>query len=197
MKPLENLDKYEVVLASNSPRRKQLLADLGIRFTTHVIDGIDESFPADTPVMEVAQAISRSKAEAYRQYAVGNRLVITADTVVVCGGMVMGKPHDAAEARAMLHSLSGKKHHVVTGVTITTAGRQSSFSAITEVEFAELANEEIDYYVDTFAPTDKAGAYGIQEWIGCIGVCGISGSFYNVMGLPVQRLYQELKRMER
>ena len=194
MKPLENLDKYEVVLASNSPRRKQLLADLGIRFTTHVIDGIDESFPADTPVMEVAQAISRSKAEAYRQYAVGNRLVITADTVVVCGGMVMGKPHDAAEACAMLHSLSGKKHHVVTGVTITTAGRQSSFSAITEVEFAELANEEIDYYVATFAPTDKAGAYGIQEWIGCIGVRGISGSFYNVMGLPLQRLYTELKK---
>ena len=182
MKPLENLDKYEVVLASNSPRRKQLLADLGIKFTTHVIDGIDESFPAGTPVMEVAQAISRGKAEAYRQLAAtGSRLVITADTVVVCGGEVMGKP-------------SGRKHHVVTGVTLTTAARQSSFSAVTEVEFAELADEEIDYYVDTFAPTDKAGAYGIQEWIGCIGVRGISGSFYNVMGLPLQRLYAELKK---
>lgn len=195
MKPLENLDKYEVVLASNSPRRKQLLADLGIKFTTHVIDGIDESFPAGTPVMEVAQAISRDKAEAYRQLAAtGSRLVITADTVVVCGGEVMGKPHDAAEARAMLRRLSGRKHHVVTGVTLTTAARQTSFSAVTEVEFAELADEEIDYYVDTFAPTDKAGAYGIQEWIGCIGVRGISGSFYNVMGLPLQRLYAELKK---
>ena len=119
MKPLENLDKYEVVLASNSPRRKQLLADLGIKFTTHVIDGIDESFPAGTPVMEVAQAISRGKAEAYRQLAAtGSRLVITADTVVVCGGEVMGKPHDAAEAHAMLRRLSGRKHHVVTGVTL-------------------------------------------------------------------------------
>ncbi len=194
MKPLENLDKYEVLLASNSPRRRQLLGDLGIKFEPFVIDGIEEECPAGTPVMEVAQAISECKARAYRSVIGGNRLVITADTVVVCDGEVLGKPCDAAGAVAMLRRLSGKVHHVVTGVTITTAERQSSFSAVTEVEFAELTDEEIAYYVDKFSPLDKAGAYGIQEWIGCIGVRSISGSFYNVMGLPLQRLYTELKK---
>ena len=194
MKPLENLDKYEILLASNSPRRRQLLADLGIKFTPCAIDGIDESYPADTPIMDVALTISKKKAGAYASLITGNRLVITADTVVICDDKVMGKPHSDAEAIEMLRSLSGKAHHVVTGVTITTADRQSTFSAVTEVEFALLTDEEIRYYVDTFHPTDKAGAYGIQEWIGCIGVSRISGSFYNVMGLPVQRLYTELKK---
>lgn len=194
MKPLGNLDKYEILLASNSPRRRQLLADLGIKFTPCAIDGIDESYPADTPAMDVAMTISKKKAGAYASLITGNRLVITADTVVICDGRVMGKPHDGDEAIEMLRSLSGKAHHVVTGVTITTADRQSAFSAVTEVEFARLTDEEIKYYVDKFHPTDKAGAYGIQEWIGCIGVSRISGSFYNVMGLPVQRLYTELKK---
>ena len=194
MKPLGNLDKYEILLASNSPRRRQLLADLGIKFTPCAIDGIDESYPADTPIMDVALTISKKKAGAYASLITGNRLVITADTVVICDDKVMGKPHSDAEAIEMLHTLSGKTHHVVTGVTITTADRQAAFSAVTEVEFALLTDEEIRYYVDTFHPTDKAGAYGIQEWIGCIGVSRISGSFYNVMGLPVQRLYTELKK---
>lgn len=193
MKPLENLDKYEVMLASNSPRRRQLLGDLGVKFTPYVLEGVDESYPAGTPIMEVAEAISRSKASAYSRAVAGNRLLITADTVVICDGEVLGKPHDAAEAVAMLHKLSGKVHSVVTGVTITTVSRQSSFSAVTEVEFAELTDEEIRYYVEVYNPVDKAGAYGIQEWIGCIGVRSINGSFYNVMGLPLQRLYTELK----
>lgn len=194
MKPLENLHKYELYLASNSPRRRQLLADLGVSFSSHVIEGVDESYPASMPVMEVAEAISRKKADAYKDFVVGNRMVITADTVVICNGEVLGKPHDAAEAVAMLHRLSGKKHYVVTGVTIATAARRASFSAVTEVEFAQLDDDEINYYVETFSPLDKAGAYGIQEWIGCMGVRGISGSFYNVMGLPLQRLYTELKK---
>lgn len=194
MKPLENLHKYELYLASNSPRRRQLLADLGVSFSSHVIEGVDESYPASMPVMEVAEAISRKKADAYKDFVVGNRMVITADTVVICNGEVLGKPHDAADAVAMLHRLSGKKHYVVTGVTIATAARRASFSAVTEVEFAQLDDDEINYYVETFSPLDKAGAYGIQEWIGCMGVRGISGSFYNVMGLPLQRLYTELKK---
>ncbi len=194
MKPLENLSKYEVLLASNSPRRRELLGNLGIDFKSFVIEGIDESYPDGTPLMEVAGVISRKKAEAYKAEAGDNRLIITADTVVICGGAVLGKPHDAADAMAMLRQLSGKTHQVVTGVTITTAARQSSFSVVTEVEFAQLTDDEIRYYVDTYNPTDKAGAYGIQEWIGCIGVCRISGSFYNVMGLPLQRLYTELKK---
>ena len=194
MKPLENLDKYEVMLASNSPRRRQLLGDLGVKFTPYVLEGVDESYPAGTPIMGVAEAISRSKACAYSRAVAGNRLLITADTVVICDGEVLGKPHDAAEAVAMLHKLSGKVHRVVTGVTITTVSRQSSFSAVTEVEFAELTDEEIRYYVEVYNPVDKAGAYGIQEWIGCIGVRSINGSFYNVMGLPLQRLYAELKK---
>lgn len=193
MKPLENLKKYEVLLASNSPRRRQLLSDLGIQFTPYVINGIDETYPAGTPVMGIAETISRQKAEAYKKIINGNHLVITADTVVIANGEVLGKPKDASDAANMLCRLSGKLHHVVTGVTITTATRQSSFSAVTEVEFAPLSDEEIRYYIDNFSPLDKAGAYGIQEWIGYIGVRSINGSFYNVMGLPLQRLYTELK----
>ena len=174
MKPLENLSKYEVLLASNSPRRRELLGDLG--------------------VMEVAAYISRVKADAYAKTISASQLIITADTVVVCDGAVLGKPEDKADAVAMLKRLSGKVHYVVTGVTITTATRKETFSAVSEVEFAELEDDEIEYYVETYLPLDKAGAYGIQEWIGCMGVRRISGSFYNVMGLPLQRLYTELKK---
>lgn len=194
MKPLENLSKYEVLLASNSPRRRELLWDLGVKFSTFVIPGIDESYPANLPVMEVAAYISRVKADAYAKTISASQLIITADTVVVCDGAVLGKPEDKADAVAMLKRLSGKVHYVVTGVTITTATRKETFSAVSEVEFAELEDDEIEYYVETFLPLDKAGAYGIQEWIGCMGVRRISGSFYNVMGLPLQRLYTELKK---
>lgn len=193
--PLKNLERYKVVLASNSPRRKQLLEQLGVNFTTRVLSGIDESYPQDLPVEEIAEYISQKKATAYCEQMTEDELVITADTIVVCGNKVMGKPKDSEDACDMLRELSGKTHKVVTGVTITTKKLIKSFSAITEVDFAELTEEEIAYYVETYKPLDKAGAYGIQEWIGCVGVSGMKGSYYNVMGLPIFRLYQELKNL--
>ncbi len=194
MKPLENLLKYEVLLASNSPRRRELLGDLGVKFSVCVIPDIDESYPEELPAMDVAAYISKVKADAYEKLITASQLIITADTVVICDGEVLGKPSDKADAVSMLKRLSGKVHYVVTGVTITTATRKETFSVVSEVEFAELEDGEIDYYVENYSPLDKAGAYGIQEWIGCMGVKRISGSFYNVMGLPLQRLYTELKK---
>lgn len=193
--PLKNLERYKVVLASNSPRRKQLLEQLGVNFTTRVLSGIDESYPQDLPVEEIAEYISQKKATAYCEQMTEDELVITADTIVVCGNKVMGKPKDSEDAYDMLRELSGKTHKVVTGVTITTKNKTISFSTITEVDFAELTEKEITYYVETYKPLDKAGAYGIQEWIGCVGVSGMKGSYYNVMGLPIFRLYQELKNL--
>lgn len=194
MFPLQNLSKYEVVLASNSPRRRELLSELGITFTVGVISGIDESCPVSVPAIDVAQTISRKKADAYRKMITSNQLIITADTVVVCGNQVLGKPHTMDDARRMLRKLSGATHRVATGVTIMTANRCSSFNVVTNVDFAELTDDEIEYYVEKYRPLDKAGAYGIQEWIGCIGVSHIDGSYYNVMGLPLHRLYTELKK---
>ncbi len=193
--PLKNLERYKVVLASNSPRRKQLLEQLGVNFTTRVLSGIDESYPQDLPVEEIAEYISQKKATPYCEQMTEDELVITADTIVVCGNKVMGKPKDSEDACDMLRELSGKTHKVVTGVTITTKDKTISFSTITEVDFAELTEKEITYYVETYKPLDKAGAYGIQEWIGCVGVSGMKGSYYNVMGLPIFRLYQELKNL--
>lgn len=193
--PLKNLERYKVVLASNSPRRKQLLEQLGVNFTTRVLSGIDESYPQDLPVEEIAEYISQKKATAYCEQMTEDELVITADTIVVCGNKVMGKPKDSEDACDMLRELSGKTHKVVTGVTITTKDKTISFSTITEVDFAELTEKEITYYVETYKPLDKAGAYGIQEWIGCVGVSRMKGSYYNVMGLPIFRLYQELKNL--
>lgn len=193
--PLKNLDCYKVILASNSPRRKQLLEQLGVNFTTRVLKDVDESYPHDLPVEEIAEFISRKKAVAYCEQMADDELIITADTLVVCGEKVMGKPKDSVEACGMLYELSGRTHKVITGVTITTKKSIKSFSAITEVDFAELTEEEIAYYVETYKPLDKAGAYGIQEWIGCVGVSGMKGSYYNVMGLPIFRLYQELKSL--
>ena len=193
MEPLQNLSRYEVLLASNSPRRRQLLADLGVEFTTCVLPDVDESYPPGTPAEDVAPIISRVKAEAYRPLITSRQLVITADTVVICRGRVIGKPVSMDDAKAMLRFLSGVTHSVVTGVTVTTAECQITFKTVSEVDFAPLTDEEIDYYVERYRPLDKAGAYGIQEWIGCAAITGIRGSFYNVMGLPVQRLYSELK----
>jgi septum formation protein len=194
MEPLENLKKYDVVLASNSPRRQELIGQLGLKCRTYVIKGIEEKYAEDTPIDDISLCISKVKADAYKQIITGNQLVITADTIVICDGEALGKPKDDDEAVEMLQKLSGKTHKVVTGVTITTKNRTSSFKVTTDVEFAEMSDEEIKYYVEKFHPTDKAGAYGIQEWIGCIGVKGINGSFYNVIGLPLQRLYTELKK---
>ena len=192
---LDLLKRYNVVLASNSPRRKELLGDLGIEFQVRTIKGIDESYPDDLPVLEIAEYISRKKAHAYRAEMHPDELIITADTVVILGNEVLGKPKDADDARRMLRELSGKTHKVVTGVTIVTTDATRSFSAVSDVEFAELGDEDINYYVDNYRPLDKAGAYGIQEWIGCMGVRNINGSFYNVMCLPLHRLYTELNTM--
>ncbi len=185
--------RYHIVLASNSPRRKELLSGLDIPFEVRVLDGIDESYPADLSTKEIAGYISKKKADAYQLTMGADELIITADTIVVLGQQVMGKPHDAAEAHSMLHQLSGKTHQVITGVCLTTKERQVSFSVETDVTFKKLTDEEIDYYVDHYRPFDKAGAYGIQEWIGHVGVTGMNGSYFNVMGLPVQRIYEALK----
>lgn len=182
-----------IILASNSPRRKELLAGIGIDFEVRVLQGIDESYPADLPIQDTAEYISRKKAAAYREQLADDELVITADTIVVLDDEVMGKPADEQVASSMLHKLSGRTHQVITGVTLTTKERQQSFSVLTDVTFKQLSDEEIDYYITHYHPMDKAGAYGIQEWIGYIGVTGLSGSYFNVMGLPVQRIYEALK----
>ena len=185
--------KWKIILASKSPRRKQLLAGLDIPFEVRVLQDIDESYPHDLPVSEIAEFISRKKASAYLHTVSPDELVITADTVVILGQQVMGKPHDETEAKHMLSALSGHTHQVTTGVTLSTHNRQLSFSVTTDVTFKKLSSDEIDYYVSTYRPTDKAGAYGIQEWIGYIGVTALEGSYFNVMGLPVQRIYEALR----
>lgn len=184
---------YKVILASNSPRRKELLAGLDLQFEVRVLQGINESYPHDLPTLKIAEFISKKKADAYVETMADDELVITADTVVILGDEVMGKPHDEADAKRMLGELSGQTHQVATGVTLSTRERQMSFSVVTDVTFKQLSADEIDYYVRTYHPMDKAGAYGIQEWIGYIGVTALKGSYFNVMGLPVQRIYEALK----
>ena len=184
---------YKVILASNSPRRKELLAGLDLQFEVRVLQDIDESYPNDLPTLKIAEFISKKKADAYIGTMAADELVITADTVVILGDEVMGKPHNEADAKRMLGELSGRTHQVATGVTLSTNERQMSFSVVTNVTFKQLTSDEIDYYVHTYRPMDKAGAYGIQEWIGYIGVTALEGSYFNVMGLPVQRIYEALK----
>ena len=185
--------RWKIVLASNSPRRKELLAGLDLDFQVRIIDGIDESYPADLSTRQIAEYISQKKAAAYRETMAADELVITADTIVVLGDEVMGKPHDEVDACRMLRALSGQTHHVITGVTLTTRERQQSFSVLTDVTFKTLSDDEIHYYVTHYRPFDKAGSYGIQEWIGYIGVTALHGSYFNVMGLPVQRIYEALR----
>lgn len=192
---LENLNKYRIILASNSPRRKELLSGLGIQYEVKTLPDIDESYPEGLDGMEIPAFIARFKADAYREVMQTDELIITADTIVWLDGNVMGKPKDAEEAREMLCSLSGQTHQVITGVCLTTAVYQKAFATMTDVTFATLSEEEIAYYVERYSPMDKAGSYGIQEWIGFIGVESISGSYFNVMGLPIQRLYTELKKL--
>jgi septum formation protein len=187
--------KLKIILASASPRRKELLAGLDLNFEVKVIKGVSESYPEDLRAEEVPQYISREKAAAYQ--VAENELLLTADTVVVVNNTILGKPHDAADARRMLRLISGRTHQVVTGVTLTTAKAQKTFGVTTDVTFRQLTDDEIDYYITHYRPFDKAGAYGIQEWIGYVGVTSIHGSYYNVMGLPVQRIYQEIMEMEK
>ena len=186
--------KYKLILASNSPRRKELLAGLGVPFEVRVLQDIDEHYPENLPVNEVARYIAKEKADAYRRIVAADELIITADTVVIVGDEILGKPMDEADAVRMLRLLSGRTHQVTTGVCLLTAEKERCFDVTTDVTFKTLTDEEIHYYVNRYRPLDKAGAYGIQEWIGYIGVTGLNGSYYNVMGLPVQRIYQELTK---
>lgn len=188
-----------IILASNSPRRRELLGGLDVEFRTWVIPGIDESYPSDLPADEVAEYIARKKAAPYftPEYVgqlADDDIVLTADTVVILDGEVMGKPCNEADACQMLRRLSGKTHHVVTGVCLTSKTKTRHFSVSTNVTFSQLTDEQIAYYVTKYKPLDKAGAYGVQEWIGYVGVTRLEGSYFNVMGLPVQRIYAELQR---
>ena len=205
----------KIILASNSPRRKELLAGLGIPYDVLVIKGIDESYPDDLPANEVAEFIARKKAKAYEgqrskvksqrqnssektsdlRPSTFDSILLTADTIVVCDGEILGKPRDAEDACSMLRKLSGKTHQVYTGYCLQKGDKTVSGTVCSDVTFKELSDEEITHYVNEYKPFDKAGAYGIQEWIGYIGITGIRGSYYNVMGLPVQRIYEELKKI--
>jgi septum formation protein len=187
--------KLKIILASASPRRKELLAGLDLDFEVKVLKGVSESYPESLRAEEVPQYISREKAAAYQ--VADDELLLTADTVVVVDNTILGKPHDADDARRMLRLISGRTHQVVTGVTLTTAKAQKTFGVTTDVTFRRLTDDEIDYYITHYRPFDKAGAYGIQEWIGYVGVTSIHGSYYNVMGLPVQRIYQEILEIEK
>jgi septum formation protein len=188
------LQQYKIVLGSASPRRKELLAGLDIPFSIRLIPGIKESYPADAAPFNIPVFISQKKAEAYIPTLADDELLITADTIVWSEHEVLGKPSDRNDAVRMLRQLSGRVHQVITGVNLVTKQKQASFSSVSDVTFAELSDEEIDYYIDKYRPYDKAGAYGVQEWIGFVGVESIRGSFFNVMGLPIQRLYREMKK---
>ena len=185
------LSTFNIILGSQSPRRKELLAGLDIEFTTKVIPGLEETYPDTLQGEEIPIYLAKQKADAYTLEDYD--LLITADTIVWLNGHVYGKPADEAEAREMLRSLSGKTHDVITGVCVRTNKKNVSFASTTKVRFAELTDAEIEHYVNKYRPMDKAGAYGIQEWIGYIGVEHIEGSYFNVMGLPIQRLYTVLK----
>lgn len=192
--PLNNLANYNIVLASSSPRRRELLAMMDINFDVAPKLEIDESFPESMDLDDVPAYLSTKKSFAYKKQLSPDQLYITADTLVILDKEILGKPQSEDEAKAMLRKLSGRTHRVVTGVTIFTDSRSVTFSVTSEVDFAELSDDEIDYYVTRFHPTDKAGAYGVQEWIGAMAIRGIRGSYYNVMGLPTHRLYKELQR---
>lgn len=195
MELFDNIREYRVILGSGSPRRKELLAMLDIDFEVRSAGDVDESYPADLPAEEVPLYLARKKSNAFLSGLRENELVITADTVVICDDNVLGKPADTEEAFRMLKMLSGRKHAVVTGITVATREIQISDTAITEVEFAPLSDDTIREYIGRYRPLDKAGAYGIQEWIGAVAVKGINGSFYNVMGLPLHLLTTLLLRI--
>jgi septum formation protein len=184
---------YNYILASRSPRRAQLLKSLGIDFKV-IVKEVDESYPSILKNEEIPVYLAKLKARPFLNDMGEKDLVITADTIVCLDGKVLGKPKNKKEAHQMLNELSGKNHQVISGVCLTSKNKQLSFFSASDVYFKKLTGEEIDYYVSTFKPFDKAGAYGIQEWIGSIGISHIEGSFYNVMGLPVQKLYEEIQK---
>ncbi|MBN1952231.1 MAG: septum formation protein Maf [Bacteroidales bacterium] len=188
------LKNYRVILASQSPRREMLLTGIDIEFEIVVRPGVDEEFPAGMDLLEIPQYLAEHKSEYYTDLLDGHTLLITADTIVWHKGHFVGKPKDAEEAREILSGLSGSMHEVVTGVCIRSTDRKRVFYSHSRVFFRKLTSEEIQYYIERYQPLDKAGAYGIQEWIGYVGIEKIEGSFYNVMGLPIQLLYAELEK---
>ncbi len=190
---LDNLSNYKLVLASNSPRRKELLSGLGLTFEVRVLSGIDESYPSGLDISAIPLYIASQKAAAYLPTMEDDELLITADTIVSLDGEVLEKPVDKEDAKRILRKLSGKEHQVITGVCLISRCKRKDLTVTSTVRFGTLSDEEISYYIERYQPYDKAGAYGIQEWIGYVAVESIDGSFYNVMGLPVQRVYQELK----
>ncbi|MCH7410482.1 Maf family nucleotide pyrophosphatase [Belliella sp. DSM 111904] len=189
-----DLKNKQLILGSKSPRRKELLDGLGVDFIIKTKD-TDESFPEDMDPFEVAGYLSKKKGDAFAQELSQDEVFLTADTVVILNGKILNKPKDKEEAVAMITALSGKTHHVVTGISLTHATGQITLQDKVKVDFADLSAEEISYYVNKFSPLDKAGAYGIQEWIGYVAVGRIEGSFYTVMGLPVHLVYQALKAL--
>ncbi len=193
---IDNLNKYRIILASRSPRRQKLLRQLGIKFDV-IIKDYTESYPQNLSGEEIAVYLSREKAKLFKNEISDNEIVITADTIVWCKNKVLGKPAGAEEARQMIRDLSNDTHEVITGVTLLSSSKEKTFSVSTKVTFDRLSDEEINYYVEEFKPYDKAGAYGIQEWIGLAACSKIEGSYFNVVGLPVQRLYKELREFIR
>ncbi len=188
-----DMNNHVILLASKSPRRQELMQLLDLKFEIPASIEVEETYPLSLPAEKVPEYLSQKKASAYRNTLKENEILVTADTVVILGSEILGKPHSEDDAIDMLKKLSGNTHKVVTGVTITSSAMQKTFSAITEVDFDILSDEDIRHYVSHYRPLDKAGAYGIQEWIGAVGIKAIRGSFYNVMGLPVHRLYKELR----
>lgn len=185
---------YKIILASNSPRRKELLSGIDVAYEVRILADVDETYPENIPQRSVPEYLAKKKAAASFNGLQPDELLITADTIVLLDDDVLGKPGDVAEIRRMLRRLSGNTHLVITGVCLTSCEKQVSFSDSTRVTFAELSDEEIDYYAANYNPTDKAGAYGVQEWIGYIGVEHLEGSYFNVMGLPIRRVYEEIRR---
>lgn len=187
------LTNYKIVLASNSPRRKELLSGIDIDYRVFTLPNIDEAYPETLPKKDVAQFLSQKKASAYADMLDDDTLLITADTVVILHGEILEKPRDKNDAKRMLRMLASQTHHVITGVCLTTKDKQHCFSDTAKVTFGALSDEEIEYYVEKYLPMDKAGAYGVQEWIGYVAVEKIEGSYFNVMGLPIYKVYQALK----
>ena len=192
---MHSIKNYKLILASASPRRQRLMKDAGFTFEVR-LKNVEEKYPQELHLENVPEYLSKVKASAFREELKADEVLITADTVVCIHDRILGKPADRKEAISMLQELSGNRHLVVTGVSVTTRTEQLSFSSRTDVFFKHLSNEEIIFYVDTYKPFDKAGAYGIQEWIGYIGIERIEGSFYNVMGLPIQKLYETLRKLQ-
>ena len=192
---MHSIKNYKLILASASPRRQQLMKDAGFTFEVR-LKNVEEKYPQELHLENVPEYLSKVKASAFREELKADEVLITADTVVCIHDRILGKPADRKEAISMLQELSGNRHLVVTGVSVTNRTEQLSFSSRTDVFFKHLSNEEIEFYVDTYKPFDKAGAYGIQEWIGYIGIERIEGSFYNVMGLPIQKLYETLRKLQ-